>query len=129
MLRALEDHGAGAIVLPSIFEEEILAERREIELRTEELSASGFAEAQTYFPTEDGPRCRPGALSRARAPREGSRRDSGNRQSELHDARRVGWIALKFSSGGLETAPLCCHDPKFVIVLGNSRYLRRRFIL
>ena len=71
MLRALEDHGAGAIVLPSIFEEEILAERREIELRTEELPASGFAEAQTYFPTVHGPRCRPGALSRSRAPREG----------------------------------------------------------
>jgi len=53
-LRALEDHGAGAIVLPSIFEEEILAERREIERRTEELPASGFAEAQTYFPTYPG---------------------------------------------------------------------------
>ena len=49
-LRALEDHGAGAVVLPSIFEEEILAERREIELRVDELPASGFAEAQTYFP-------------------------------------------------------------------------------
>jgi len=53
-LRALEDHGAGAVVLPSIFEEEILAERREIELRVEELPASGFAEAQTYFPTSTG---------------------------------------------------------------------------
>jgi dihydroorotate dehydrogenase (fumarate) len=53
-LRALEDHGAGAIVLPSIFEEEILAERREIERRTDELPASGFAEAQTYFPTPAG---------------------------------------------------------------------------
>jgi len=50
-LRALEDHGAGAVVLPSIFEEEILAEQREIELRVDDLSASGFAEAQTYFPT------------------------------------------------------------------------------
>jgi dihydroorotate dehydrogenase (fumarate) len=49
-LRALEDHGAGAVVLPSIFEEEIRAERREIELRVDELPASGFAEAQTYFP-------------------------------------------------------------------------------
>lgn len=50
-LRALEDHGAGAVVLPSIFEEEIVAERREFELRVDELPASGFAEAQTYFPT------------------------------------------------------------------------------
>ena len=50
-LRQLEDHGAGAVVLPSIFEEEILAEQREFELRVEELPATGFAEAQTYFPT------------------------------------------------------------------------------
>ena len=48
-LRALEDYGAAAVVLPSIFEEQILAERHEIEARTE-IPASGFAEAQTYFP-------------------------------------------------------------------------------
>lgn len=48
-LRALEDHGAGAVVLPSIFEEQIVAERHEIELRTEP-AAAGFVEAQTYFP-------------------------------------------------------------------------------
>jgi dihydroorotate dehydrogenase (fumarate) len=50
-LRQLEDHGVGAVVLPSIFEEEIVAEQREFELRVEELPASGFAEAQSYFPT------------------------------------------------------------------------------
>jgi dihydroorotate dehydrogenase (fumarate) len=49
-LRALEDHGAGAVVLPSLFEEQIVAERREFERRTE-VPATGFAEAQTYFPT------------------------------------------------------------------------------
>jgi hypothetical protein len=53
-LRALEDHGAGAVVLPSIFEEEILAERREFEVCIEALPARGFAEAQTYFPTYAG---------------------------------------------------------------------------
>lgn len=52
-LRALEDCGAGAVVLPSIFEEQIVAERDEFERRTE-VSATGFAEAQTYFPTYDG---------------------------------------------------------------------------
>ncbi len=52
-LRALEDCGAGAVVLPSIFEEQIIAERREFESRTE-VSATGFAEAQTYFPTYHG---------------------------------------------------------------------------
>ncbi len=34
-LRRIEDAGAGAVVLPSIFEEQIVAERQEIELRTE----------------------------------------------------------------------------------------------
>jgi dihydroorotate dehydrogenase (fumarate) len=48
-LRALEDHGAGAVVLPSLFEEEIVAERQEIE-RCTQLPATGFAEAQSYFP-------------------------------------------------------------------------------
>jgi dihydroorotate dehydrogenase (fumarate) len=52
-LRALEDHGAGAVVLPSLFEEEILAERRELE-RHLEVEAAGFAEAQTYFPVPTG---------------------------------------------------------------------------
>ena len=33
-LRRLEDAGAAAVVLPSIFEEQIMAERREIELST-----------------------------------------------------------------------------------------------
>jgi dihydroorotate dehydrogenase (fumarate) len=48
-LRRLEDAGAGAVVLPSIFEEQIASEQREIERRME-LSAAGFAEAQTYLP-------------------------------------------------------------------------------
>ena len=34
-LRALEHHGAAAVVLPSIFEEQIVAERREFERRSE----------------------------------------------------------------------------------------------
>lgn len=50
-LRALEDHGAGAVVLPSLFEEEVLTERRELDLCAEALPASGFAQAQTYFPS------------------------------------------------------------------------------
>ena len=52
-LRALEDHGAGAVVLPSIFEEQIVAERHEFELRTE-VTAHGFAEALTFFPAYSG---------------------------------------------------------------------------
>lgn len=51
-LRALEDHGAAAVVLPSLFEEQIIAERAEFE-RHSDVPASGFAEAQTYFPSFD----------------------------------------------------------------------------
>ena len=52
-LRALEDHGAAAVVLPSIFEEQIVAERHELELRTE-ATADSFAEALTFFPAYKG---------------------------------------------------------------------------
>jgi dihydroorotate dehydrogenase (fumarate) len=53
ILRALEDYGAGAVVLPSLFEEQIVAEQNELERRSE-VPAIGFAEAQSYFPTYDG---------------------------------------------------------------------------
>ena len=52
-LRALEDHGAAAVVLPSIFEEQIVAERHEFELRTQ-TTADGFPEALTFFPAFSG---------------------------------------------------------------------------
>jgi dihydroorotate dehydrogenase (fumarate) len=52
-LRRLEDAGAGAVVLPSIFEEQIIGDRHEMERRTE-VPATGSAEAQTYFPAYVG---------------------------------------------------------------------------
>jgi len=52
MARLLERAGVGAIVLPSLFEEEILAE--EIELnRSLEQGTEHFAEALDYFPAVD----------------------------------------------------------------------------
>lgn len=52
-LRRLEEAGAAAVVLPSVFEEQILADRHEFELRTE-ATAHGFAEALTFFPAQSG---------------------------------------------------------------------------
>lgn len=52
-LRRIEDAGAGAVVLPSIFEEQIVAEREEFEHRTE-ATAHGFAEALSFFPDYGG---------------------------------------------------------------------------
>ncbi len=48
--RAIADAGAAALVMPSLFEEEILQE--EIELnRALEAGAEHFSEAVSYFPT------------------------------------------------------------------------------
>jgi dihydroorotate dehydrogenase (fumarate) len=50
--RILDEAGVGAIVLPSLFEEEIISE--EIELNSSlEAGAGHFAEALEYFPTVD----------------------------------------------------------------------------
>lgn len=48
-LAELEDHGIGAVVLPSLFEEQIVAESRHID-RTLESGAGTFGEAADYFP-------------------------------------------------------------------------------
>ena len=52
-IRRLEDCGAAAVVLPSIFEEQIEAEAMEIERLTTAPSES-FAEALSYFPAAIG---------------------------------------------------------------------------
>lgn len=48
-LKRAEDAGAGAVVLPSLFEEQIRRETAEIELALEQGTES-YAEALTYFP-------------------------------------------------------------------------------
>jgi dihydroorotate dehydrogenase (fumarate) len=48
-LMKLEEAGAAAVVLPSLFEEQIVREEVEI-TRLYEYSAEGFAEAQSYLP-------------------------------------------------------------------------------
>jgi dihydroorotate dehydrogenase (fumarate) len=48
-IRRLEDAGAGAIVLPSMFQEQIEAEADEVSSRTDAY-ANSSPEAQTYFP-------------------------------------------------------------------------------
>jgi dihydroorotate dehydrogenase (fumarate) len=49
MARRMEDAGAGAVVLFSLFEEQIAHESRELDYFLEH-SAHSYAEAQTYFP-------------------------------------------------------------------------------
>jgi dihydroorotate dehydrogenase (fumarate) len=57
-IRRLEDCGAAAIVLPSIFEEQIEAEAMEIE-RLTAVPGESFAEALSYFPAAIGERREP----------------------------------------------------------------------
>ena len=53
MAARLEAAGVGAIVLPSLFEEEILTEELELN-RSLEQGTEHFAEALDYFPAVDG---------------------------------------------------------------------------
>ena len=81
---------SAAIVLPSLFEEEILAE--EIELnRSLEQGTEQFAEALDYFPAVDGVRRRRRPLPRARS-RRSRRRSSvpGHRQPQRRHAPAAG---------------------------------------
>jgi len=57
-IRRLEDFGAGAVVLPSIFEEQIEHERLLIE-DMDALGADSYAEALTYFPAISSYHLRP----------------------------------------------------------------------
>jgi dihydroorotate dehydrogenase (fumarate) len=51
-IRHLEDAGAAAVVIPSLFEEEIMgAARTQMEM---ESAGAGFAEASSYLPNPDG---------------------------------------------------------------------------
>lgn len=59
-IRRLEDAGAAAVVLPSLFEEQI--EREEVEFaRVQEFGTHSFAEALTYFPAQEEYRFGPDA--------------------------------------------------------------------
>ena len=51
-IRQLEDLGAGAVVLPSLFEEQIQQEQQLID-RLETTGADSYAEALTYFPAPE----------------------------------------------------------------------------
>jgi len=59
-LRKLEAEGAAAVVLPSLFEEQIVHEETEI-AKAHEFGTDSFAEALTYFPEQDNYRFGPDA--------------------------------------------------------------------
>ena len=106
MARRLERAGVGAIVLPSLFEEEILAEELELN-RSLEQGTEHFAEALDYFPAIDtfvgAGRPLP------RRPRAGQGRASACRSSPASTrARAGGWVryARRIQDAGADALEL-----------------------
>ncbi len=88
MLRRLEEAGAGAVVLPSLFEEQI--EREELDVHWAlDVGRSSSAEALDYFPELDDYNTGPGHVPRAHRRREEGARDPGDRQPQRQLARRM----------------------------------------
>ncbi len=94
---ALAEAGVGAIVLPSLFEEEIVAE--EVGLSSAlEAGSEHFAEALGYFPATaqfTGAGAVPGA-----APASQRSRCAHNRKSQRHLHRRLGTLRQSAGRGG-----------------------------
>ncbi len=90
-LRRLEDAGAGAVVLPSLFEEQIEAEAARQEHLTSVVEES-FPEALSYFPESAEYRVGPEQYLDlvARARRGGGHPD--HREPERHDRRRLDFL-------------------------------------
>ena len=82
-IRRLEDLGAGAVVLPSIFEEQIEQEQQ-TDRASDHHRIDSYAEALTYFPAPDGLCHRSRALSRTVQRRRQGGRYPGHRQPQRH---------------------------------------------
>jgi hypothetical protein len=82
-IRKLEDCGAAAVVLPSIFEEQIEQEAAEVE-RFTMAGVDSFAEGSVVFPAGGGLSCRAGTLSRSRSPSAAGCGYSGYREPQRH---------------------------------------------
>ena len=110
--RQLEDAGAGAIILWSLFEEALTAET-ETSARFLSEQHTGFAEAVRLPAQLPRLSARPGQLSGASAPAQGGPGDSGHRQPQRRDGGRLGRPCPR-PGGGRRRRP------------GTQRLLRRR---
>ena len=98
-MRRLEDAGAAAVVMASLFEEQIRAEDTAYALYTEHGSNSQ-AEAGTYFPElPDYDGGVSGHLETLRRRQRGARH-SGDRQPQRHDRRGMGRARAQPRAGG-----------------------------
>ena len=96
-VRRLEDAGAAAIVLRSLFEEQIAREQVAAFLHTERHGES-FAEALTLLPQPRELRARAGGVPGAPAAGQGGGAGAGDRLAQRHHARTAGSTTRRSSS-------------------------------
>ena len=87
-LRRLEEAGAAAAVLPSLFEEQIEHEAEELG-KVYEFHTDSFAESLTYFPEQEDYRTGPDAVSGNHRRGEEGGADAGHRQPQRQQPRRL----------------------------------------
>ena len=98
-LRALEAAGAAAVVLPSLFEEQIEHDETTVDLVLER-GAQSFGEALTYFPEMDDYNTGPGVVRRARRRGQGGALDPGDRLDQRRHAGRLDPVRRAAAGGG-----------------------------
>ena len=97
-VRRMEDAGASAIVLTSLFEEQLALESRALD---EDLSrgTESFAESLGYLPDLNDYRMTPRGLPRAPPALQGSGEDPDPRQPQRRNHRRLGALRPGIGTG------------------------------
>ncbi len=104
-IKRLEDAGAAAIVMYSLFEEQIVGESHLLDHYLS-YGAESFAEALDYFPEMEQLQRRAGRLSRLAAQGQGGRADPDHRQPERRLDRRLGGVCPHDQEAGADALEL-----------------------
>ncbi len=99
MVRRLEDAGAAAIVMHSLFEEQITREQRRHDARTSTRTPSAIAEALSYFPEPEEFALGPDAVPGAHPAHQGRGGGAGHRLAQRHHPRRLARIRAADRAG------------------------------
>jgi hypothetical protein len=97
-IRGLEDAGASAVVLYSLFEEQLHKEALELELHLN-AGTESFAEALTYFPHSSEFHTGPEAYSESHPQSQGRGRHSHYRQPQRRDSGRLDQVCQASREG------------------------------
>ena len=98
-IKRMEDAGASAVVLYSLFEEQIVQERFELHDHLTQGTES-FAEALTYFPRAAAVPSRPRGIPEPHPQGQGGGRHPGHCQLERHLDRRLDQLRAADAAGG-----------------------------